>query len=213
MAGYNEILVGRFNRALQKALGMKGAASMNELSTTLQANFSFFWGTEMRYLEDWDQFQFGVTVPAQGAAQPSSLRIRNPSTSGVVAVVEKITIANLAAAANSYSLQSQLIGTDLVNDITPNIARLDPRFAAGQANLFPACALKISFGTGVLTVPSVIGVYTLLIGTMFDLINDEPCHLVLLPGVAFHLQGGTLNQEMSSTWKLRYRPLEDSEKR
>src|SRR5713226_3934628 len=88
MAIYNEILVGRYNRALQKLLGMKGPASMNQLAGELITTFNLFYGTENRYLESWDRYAVENEQTA-GAGNTAFLRIRNPTNSGVVAVIEK----------------------------------------------------------------------------------------------------------------------------
>src|SRR6266851_4747570 len=56
MARFNEILVGRYNRSLQKLLSMKGQAVMPQLASELQPTFSFFSGAENRYLESWERF-------------------------------------------------------------------------------------------------------------------------------------------------------------
>ncbi len=76
MAGYNEILSGRYNRCLQKLLSMKGQASTNELASTIQPNFQFAWGNEMRFLESWNRFGIGQQVGPQ-AAQLNSFQLRN----------------------------------------------------------------------------------------------------------------------------------------
>src|SRR5258708_34332947 len=98
MARFNEILVGRFNRFLQKWLSMKGGPPSPQLATEIQPNFNFFSGAENRALENW--FLYGTfSSQAAVALQNSFFQLRNPSKSGAPAVIEAIVgIPALAAA-------------------------------------------------------------------------------------------------------------------
>jgi hypothetical protein len=89
MGRYNEILVGRFNRFLQKLLGMKGPASMAQLASDLQPTLAFDVGNEGAYLQSWNLFSFTALVAAQGAGNQGALRLRNPTGSNVIALVTK----------------------------------------------------------------------------------------------------------------------------
>ena len=53
MAVFNEILVGRFNRALQKFTGIKGGPPAPTHSTEIMPVIPFPIGREFRYLESW----------------------------------------------------------------------------------------------------------------------------------------------------------------
>jgi hypothetical protein len=75
MARFNEILVGRFNRALQKTFGMKGGPPSAQLATEIQPNISMFWGNEQRYLEGWQKFGVQANVAAGGAGTRASVLI------------------------------------------------------------------------------------------------------------------------------------------
>src|SRR5437899_9254339 len=150
MAGYNEILVGRYNRALQKILSMKGAASMNELASILQPSVSFFYRAEFRYLEDWDRRGAIFDVPAQGAGAASAARIRNPLTSGQIAVIEKILISNNSAVADRYVLESSgqpnaAANTDL-GTVAAGPGRFDSRFGPLSASSAITTTLGTSLG-------------------------------------------------------------------
>src|SRR5260370_4518533 len=91
MARFNEILVGRFNRFLQKWLSMKGGPPSPQLAPEIQPNFNFFSGAENRALESW--FLYGTfSSQAAVALQNSFFQLRNPSKSGVLAVIEAIVV-------------------------------------------------------------------------------------------------------------------------
>src|SRR5216684_1967801 len=90
MARFNEINVGRYNRALQKLLGMKGEASVPILASEIAPSFVLPYGVENRYLEQWNRFGLGMNVTATAGNQ-SAFRLRNPAGSNVIAVVEVLT--------------------------------------------------------------------------------------------------------------------------
>jgi len=124
MARFNEVQVARYNRFLQKLLAMKGQAVTPILSTEMQGVINFFNGAENRYLESW--FRFGVfTSVAANAGQLSAFLLDNPGGSNVMAVVEKIAIANANASATDFKLEH---GPKTGNyaTIVSNIARFDP---------------------------------------------------------------------------------------
>ena len=90
MAVYNEILVGRFNRALQKVFGMKGGPPSRQLGSEIMPVVMFPWGVEMRYLEGWAMHSW-ETVIAASPANTNGAQLRNPVGSGLIAVFKKIT--------------------------------------------------------------------------------------------------------------------------
>src|SRR5713226_5812707 len=105
MARFNEILVGRYNRMLQKLFSMKGAAPMPQLASELAPTINFFSGVENRSLEAWNRYGLLLSITA-GAATNSLLRIRNPSTTNVIAIIEKLTVNNNTAAALIVNVRS-----------------------------------------------------------------------------------------------------------
>ena len=218
MAGYNEIQAGRFNRALQKALSMKGPAAMNELASILQANVTFLWGVEMRWLEDWDRHGIRFAVPAQGAGVQAAFRFRNPRTSNAIVVLEKIAVVNQGLAVDSYILEIDAaplgIGNDLANLISGNTVRFDPRYQASGVltNFLGNSGMAISFGTAAvsnpiheLPAPSVV--------STGDFITDEFQQIPLIPGFMITVRATSLNTGMAPTFWWRQRALEDSEKK
>jgi hypothetical protein len=103
MAGYNELLVGRYNRAIQKLLGMKGTKSLESLNPELHTHFALYYGVENRYLEGWDRFVHGG-VSAAIAAKNSVWRFRNPANSNVMVVLEKLSFGgNIASQVQEFT--------------------------------------------------------------------------------------------------------------
>src|SRR5260370_38399849 len=88
MARYNEILVGRYNRMLQKLFGMKGGVVAPQLASEISAAFPLFSGVENRYLESWNRFTSVVNQVAL-AGTPAQCQLRN-TTSNVIAVIDKL---------------------------------------------------------------------------------------------------------------------------
>lgn len=97
MAIYNEILVPRFARALQKLMGIKGPVPTKQLAGEIMAVIPLFFGSENRYLEGWDRFAQAFTIAAGGAGNQTVFQIRNPAGSNVIAVIEKILVVGIAA--------------------------------------------------------------------------------------------------------------------
>lgn len=87
MALLNEILVGRYNRFVQKLLSMKGRASLVQLRSEMGVEIPLFHGTENRYLEAWDVFGVAQGQAAGGGGTFAKVMIRNPIGSNVVGVL------------------------------------------------------------------------------------------------------------------------------
>jgi hypothetical protein len=221
MAGYNEILTGRLNRALQKALSMKGSAALNELSSVLYVNVNLLWGQETRFLEDWNRFGFSTTTGPFGAGNTSGVRLRNPQNSGQIGVIEKITVWD-AGVTNLQTVRLQ-VGFPGLSDmpagsiLTTSVASLDARFYPGgvpsSQNPFPLSTGTGSFGTVIWEGGNSALVSPGQVSAPVDVILDESQHLVLSPGMSYDLVGSTLNQAFNFSIWWRARAMEDSEKR
>src|SRR5207245_11471807 len=114
MARFNEIQVGRYNRFIQKLLQIKGPPSMAQVATEMQPVFQFFNGAENRYLEGWLRYGQAASVTAGGAGTFFMVRLRNPATSNVIAVVEKIVVYNLGAETDMVTLIIGVVTTCIV---------------------------------------------------------------------------------------------------
>jgi hypothetical protein len=207
MARFNEILVGRYNRFIQKLLSMKGDASLFQFSSEMGAYLPLFSGVENRYLEGWDRF--GATFSqAAVAAVTSGIRLRNPSGSNVLGVIEKIFVHNAAGAVDQPLLQIGPAPTDL-NTVTvmpgarmdsrcrPNPSLINSRSAAVSATNLAANLLQYAVNANTQN---------------FDLLIFEEQEITMLPGDAVQVISNTVNTQMSVSFFWRERFLEESER-
>src|SRR5258708_33716745 len=108
MAIFNEILVGRYNRALQKLLGIKGSPPVRQVGGEIMPILGMFYGVDNRFLETWYRYAFNFDQPAI-AGLTTAVRFRNPAGSGVIAVLESVKIWS-AGAQNIQMRQRDVIG-------------------------------------------------------------------------------------------------------
>jgi hypothetical protein len=202
MAKFNEILVGRFNRCLQKLLSMKGPASMSQLAAELQPVFAFSNGVENRYLEGWDRYGVWQQIPG-GAAVTSVIQLRNPASSNVIAVIEKISVVSTLA--DTPRLQHGPQTADLTTVDVGSNTRWDAR---GRKD--PTCIFSRQTGAGgPPTNKAQLGLAALTGG---DFIVTDIQEIPLLPGDAASVTTTALNDTLAVTWWWRERFLEDSER-
>jgi hypothetical protein len=206
MARFNEILVGRFNRALQKTFGIKGGPPSAQLASEIQPNVSMLWGAEAQYLEGWQNFAIQMVVAAGGAGTRSAARIDNPKNSGVCAVIEKITFVGQPAVTDNPSVSSSILSSgDMPGGVITINTGLDQRgpqspqlhvSSRNDAN----SVLGVVIWQGANTVNSVV-----------DVIQTEHQELPLLPNSSYSFYCGVINQVFSLNLMWRERPLEASE--
>lgn len=94
---FNENQSARFNRFVQKLLGIKGGAPMPTVASDLQFIHAVNSGQETRYLESWDLFGLYKTITA-AAANNQFFELRNPVGSNVIGVLVRATFTNQTAA-------------------------------------------------------------------------------------------------------------------
>lgn len=200
MAGlYNEILVGRFNRALQKLLDMKGGAPAPQLSSDIQPVFQFPWGAGERYLFSEESFAMGHLIAAS-VANPSVQNMRNPTLSGVIAVFLKLTVmVDAADGALVVSLGSST--TDLANSAPAQ--RLDSR---GRPT--PSILATNDNAAASLTR---IGFMALEANVQRDFISGSLQGIPLLPGNALRIRTSVTNVALRVSYIWTERPLQPSE--
>lgn len=202
MARFNEILVARYSKFLQKALGIKGHTPTPVLSSEIQAALAIFSGAENRFLEEWDRF--GVsTSQSSVAASLAGVRIRNPKGSGVIAVIEKIASYSTTGV-EQPSLQQGAVITDLTTILAPTRANFDPR---GRNN--PTCIVSSASPAAALATTKAN--MSLTSSSFGDFIVTDIDELPLLPGDAYQVVATVVNQNLNVTWWWRERSLEDSE--
>ena len=202
MARYNEILVGRYNRALQKMLGMKGEPPAPQLSTEITTNFQFPLGAEFRYLESWDLYG-GFTNQAALAANNSGMRLRNPPNSGVILVVQKISCSVSVASLLAVGLAATIVDGGTIASTIRNLdARTLNQLGAGilsQANNFSA--LGIFWNLNLTAV-----------NQEYEVLPDSGHEIPILPGAALSINTGTVNDQLIVNLMWRQRVLEESER-
>lgn len=204
MAIYNEILVGRVNRSLQKAFAIKGDAPTRQLGSELTPSVNLFWGVEQRYLESWERFGVIVTQPAV-AAQTADIRLRNPVGSNVVAVIESIEVSNLGAAAATIFGYNGAVVADLATGVSNPNGRLDAR-GRPTATLLASRTSNGAFPGGAW------GAIVLLPNTTWQFVLTDDQELTLLPGDCVQISMQTVNQSVQVGARWRERFLEDSER-
>ncbi len=203
MARFNEILVGRYNRLVQKLFSMKGPASLVTISDEMMAVFPFFHGAENRYLEAWAKFGVTLLQPAV-ALNASGIRLRNPTGSNVVAVLEKILISNQAVA-DDVTAQLNGAAGDLAT-VAASGQRFDVRGVTASTLIPSRAAPAASIGGGFLR-------FTFPANALpVDVITADIQEIPLLPGDAIQIFSNNVNQALLVNFLWRERFLEDSER-
>ena len=207
MARFNEILVGRFNRGLQKLTGIKGTAPVPVLASEIMAAFPLPIGAEYRYLDSWQLYGVGALVAAGGAGNIGILQLRNPSGSNVVAVVTKIDIISTASQVNVSN--GTAIAADLVTVLTPS--RFDAR---GQQNAVCIPSFK---NNSVTTFSGntiwILGANVPITAPPSQVLNYEQQEIPLLPGDGLQVTSITANAALGPVviwWRERF--LEEGER-
>jgi hypothetical protein len=209
MAGYNELLVGRYNRALQKLFGLKGSKSLESLNPELQATISLVYGAETRYLEGWERFGAFVNQAAGGAGTNAAVRMRNPAGSNVIAVFEKIMAVNINSLADSPSLQTG--GGSVLGDLLTIVALTGNRFPDNRQRPQPTIVASTNAAAGITTGFSMArGSFP--INGQVDFIVTDTQEIQVLPGEILQIIAGTQTQSIGTSWWWRERFLEESER-
>lgn len=208
MARFNEILEGRFNRALQKICGMKGPASVPQLGTEIIPTFPLFWGAENRYLEGWALHSAEVVMTAV-AASISAVMLRNPVGSNVIAVIHKVTCTTSSAGSDSFILSLGPRTTDL-----PVIVALgapscfDTRFGSTTRS---GMIFSDQSAAGPGTAPPDRLYITVPASSSSEMISTDIHEIPLLPGSAISIRDQVVNQSAAYTIWWRERVMTDSE--
>jgi hypothetical protein len=209
MARFNEILVGRYNRFMQKLLSMKGDASLFQFSSEMGGYLPFFSGAENRYLEGWNRFgwsfQNGPT-----AAQTNGMRLRNPLGSNIVAVIEKITMIS------TNNVISLLVSLGDDNPDLETIAAIAPCPLDSRQGSLATHTSNLIASTGALSPPAQRVIYQgfggQTGGQLNDVINDENQEITVLPRRSITLQQVGANSILIGSIFWRERLLEESER-
>jgi hypothetical protein len=206
MAKYNEILVGRFNRGLQKLLGIKGEAPVAQVAGEINATIDIPRGVEDAYLFGWELYGVGINLPSNALFR-SSILIRNPPGSNLMAVIEKIRIAKIGVLANAV----EDISFVTQNSVIADLATLNtgvPRDFRARSN--PTLRISSTSASAITFVGPLgeFGVYN----EGADFIVTPNQEIPMIPTVWIGLQSQDLNQQLFVTIFWRERFLEESEK-
>jgi hypothetical protein len=205
MARYNEILVGRYNRFLQKLLSMKGGAVAPQLASELQPAVTIFNGGENRYLEGWDRFAVAPTQNAV-AAQRSTFQIRNPVGSNVIAVIERLIA--LPTTADQIALNFDRTVVDQTDLATSN-----PSFGLdNRGRTSSTCIVSNQAAAGAPRGNGPLEKLGFLANQHQDFILTDIQELVLTPGSFYEVAMDTANLQMRVSFLWRERLLEESER-
>ncbi len=128
MAIFNEILEGRYNRALQKKFAVKGSPPVRQIGGEIMPVHQIMAGPEEWFLESWSRWGiFNQLV--SGIGQFITYMLRNPKTSNVIGVLEGLWTSSPIA--QQFTAQSGLANVD------------------GTSGTVAAVALDIRVGTSV----------------------------------------------------------------
>lgn len=204
MARFNEILVGRINRGLQKLIGLKGEPPAPQMASDIQATLPLPLGSEYLYLDGWESFAARNSIGAV-AGNFGGLQIRNATASGILVVV---TSVYTFPATGTGTLSIGASNTDLTN-IFPNPARLDARgrnkptaIISSTAGVLPSAGLNT-----VMVFRQPVNVGQILVGP-----GGYIWEIPLLPGDVLQVSDQTANEAMDVSLAWRERPIEESEK-
>lgn len=206
MALFNEIQAGRYNRFVQKLLGIKGRPPMPTVSSDLTFQHVIKSGAETWYLEGWDDFFRQKTV-AGLAANLSTFELRNPPASNVVAVVTRAAV-QMGGTADTATLFFAVGAT--ADQASINQARSFDTRGRPQATSI----ISDNNGSGLTaiggTAAPYIGRVMAINGALEFLYAGE--EIELLPGNALYLQTLTAAISFTPVFRWRERFLEDSER-
>lgn len=202
MAIVNEILVGRYNRAIQKLLNMKGPASLRQIAGELISTWQFFNGVENRVLES--IFTYEQAQPAGPvAAQTNAFQLRNPLTSGIISVIESLiveaTVNDLFEISHSNANPADL-ATVLGGAAT------DSRIAIGPSSIYSFSSASVGFLVNSLKHVAVPA------NSALELIQQQNQEIVLGPGSAVRINNNVVNTTNRVSIRWRERVLEESER-
>ncbi len=207
MAIFNEILVGRFNKSLQRHFGIKGHAPVRQLGGEVMPVIQLSKFVESLYLESWNFFSVQRTQ-SPIATQFSQLQIRNPPNSNIVAIILRAWMTSTIADGAVPSLIC--MGPKLTDFSTiegPQLLRFDARGPGGLGSSL--------IGSSTVGASSTFVAQRLFLSKpangFSDFLRPEDT-LPLLPGDAFMMQGSNGGSVDASGiwWMERY--LEESER-
>lgn len=205
MARFNEILVGRYNKALTKLFSIKGSSPAPQCSSEIAAIIELEQPpVENRFLLSWDRFGTAVTQAAV-AGQLSTVKLRNPVGSNVIAIFEKICFST--GAIDTVDVQMGTTQTDGAI-IVPVIANNNFDSRSGR----PSSLIFSASGAAAPVSQQTVWRATVLASTNVEVINGKNQEITLNPGKTIQVVMSTANLSINVSWFWRERLLEESER-
>src|SRR5260370_28571545 len=207
MARFNEILVGRYNRMLQKLFSMKGSPPAAQLASEIGATIEIERvSVDQRWLSG---TRCGARVQqVAGVGNTSQIRLRNPAGTNTLITLEKFLITSLTAN-QEYTITASNSGSAAVNLVNSAGGRFIDGRSGGAGH-----TLVISSSNG--ADPSLlveVQRFATILSTPYEHIVHEDQEITLSPSEAIQLT--TINNhvalDLSLMW--RERALEDSEQK
>jgi hypothetical protein len=206
MAHFNEILIGRWNRFLQKLLSMKGGPPAPQLASEIGPTFEMENPpVENRYLLGWDRYAILITGPANPGTN-SGCRLRNPVGSNVVIVIEGIEI-NTSVGDTAIVIDHGATTLDNANVLAPAAFRLDARSRPRSTAVLSVTSAGNPGG-----LPNNIALVAVTNTQSRGFIADEHQEITVLPGDAIQVRSNAVNTALTSSFMWRERLLEESER-
>jgi len=206
MAKFNEILVGRYNRFAQKLFQLKGAAPCPQLASEITLSHPLFHGHENRLIEGWNTYSYSIQLGAS-VGNANGFRLRNPTGSNVIAVVEKVTLTAFAAAIPELELEPTVadLGTAQVLLVKNRDGRVgnSPTPACRASSAQPAVLL----GTGAFIYHGFAPA-----NSAIEVISTEDAQFSIAPGFALNYTSLTANVQTGWVVWWRERALEELER-
>ncbi len=207
MAIFNEILVGRYNRAIQKLFGIKGSPPVRQVGGEVMPTISIYYGAENRFLETWYRYgKFIDNLPQAGLT--TAVRFRNPANSGVIAVLEKVTLFTSLQTEVQMRFRDVLADADLSSPVGgfPMERRLGKGLSGGSVG-----SIRVSTDLAGSQAGTSFNIYRFAPNISFEQIPHEDHQIVVDPGQWFQwfIQDPNIRFSWSAIW--RERQIEESE--
>jgi|SRR6267378_199590 len=202
MARFNEILVGRYNRFLQRLLSIKGGPPAAQLASEIQPQMDVeAIPVELRFLLGWHLYQSTVTQLAS-AGNLAGVQIRNPILSGAVAVITSLQISLNVPEVVDVSESFGGITGDLTNVFVG--VRVDSRAKLNSVIVPSSFAPAADLGLPIFTAP-------LVATNPYEFLNKEYDAIPMFPGHTIRVVGQNVNSSLFVHFKWRERPIEEGE--
>jgi hypothetical protein len=211
VARYNEILVGRWNRYIQKLTGIKGPPPAPQLSGDISFVHHIDSGVENRYIQQWNEFA-GLFIQNGAGANQGFIRFQMLLGSNTIAVLERITLVNAVANAVADNPHGDVAGYNFVGTQVGGGNAIDQRSYQNQSIILGS-QLQVWAGAGLNPGGSFrYGQWALPVNGNFEVIIKEDDEIPILPGSAFQFANSVANIQLTVAARWRERFLEDSER-